>query len=994
MTKQIRIATLLILLLVGFGKLAIAADHLLNIETNNGETIKVYQLNSVEIPHHGSVSAGETYRVIASCADENYLFDCLKVTGGKNIIIEDKENGKCLFTVVGTGSVTVKALFKGKPQTINLTEPDKTKGDYVVTNNGVVIKNEDKVPYGSELLVTPKPKEGYEVDKICGGEATLIPVKEDRMIDVSFKDRMLKVTFVIEDIWIYLDGEPLSSNDKVPYNSSLMFLAWGRYMTMINGDSCILNAGAPILYTIKDDIKITCSPIDVVLKPKVIFNTEKALYTGKSQSYSTFKIVPALEDAITSYKKEGSKNFVTDIPTEAGSYQVKIDRPADQSYGAIKATGISSGNFIIEPAEVIVNKLPVVSKEMTVNGGQFTFGSKNVEGLLTASATGETGLAKVTFTPTSSNYKKAVFCIPIQGAEIETIPIQSSNLPNGTALKYANGNYGIDEQYKVAVGTEIEIIPVQLPAGKIIKGYINQLSETQSEPITSPFTVQTGKNYRISAVLSDKPESELQTIALNSEVINQSYTYSMVPILYETSKLATNSDINKNGWIISYKNKKTAEVVIAPIEAGEYEVTLTYPADDKFEKFIGKGALTITPKAAKAVDFSNLQASKVVMGQTLASSTISGGYANVPGKFEWKDATKRVYSGVNYPVVFVPADQKNYQTIDVKSIPVLLSSETQLALSVSADFGTVNVNNKTTGKQIQTGGIVTTGDELVISAKSNVGYKLAILTVNDNTIQSGTSYIVGDKAPSIVAEFSKGVDPAKGFTVTIPEVVGAIVSNVGENVVPEGNSFSFSIDYDLLYGAPKVTAGGKALAYDGEDLYTIAKVTKDTTITITLPKYGYYTVSLPQDSTLGEISVEVLSPKTKTPNTGYTYGTELKLTATPVDGVRFNTWWDGSTENPYIWTIKSDLLIKASFVGIPTDTEKIELLNDVWCIGRKVYVKTERECTISVVDMWGRVIHRGRVSGSSSFEIGQAGVYVVFLNNENKNFLHKKINVW
>lgn len=993
MKKQIRIVTLLILLLAGLGKSAIAADHLLNIDTNNGESIKVYQLNSVEIPHHGSVRAGETYRVVASCADENYLFDCLKVAGGKNIIVEDKENGKCLFTVVGSGSVTVKALFKGKPQTINLTEPDKTKGDYVVTNNGVVIKNEDKVPYGSELLITPKPKEGYEVDKICGGEATILPVKEDRRIEVSFKDRMLTVDYDTTPLWVLLDGELVSPGNKVPYNSSLMLFPQAKSMAMINSDSCILDKNSLIYYTIKDDIKITCSPIDV-LKPKVIFNTEKAFYTGKPQSYSTFKIVPALEGAITSYKKEGSKNFVTDMPTEAGFYQVKIDRPADQNYGAIKATGISSGNFIIEPAEVIVKKLPVVSKEMTVNGGQFTFGSKNVEGLLTASATGETGLAKVTFTPTSSNYKKAVFCIPIQGAEIETIPIQSSNLPNGTALKYANGNYGIDEQYKVAVGTEIEIIPVQLPAGKIIKGYINQLSETQSEPITSPFTVQTGKNYRISAVLSDKPESELQTIALNSEVINQSYTYSMVPILYETSKLATNSDINKNGWIISYKNKKTAEVVIAPIEAGEYEVTLTYPADDKFEKFIGKGALTITPKAAKAVDFSNLQASKVVMGQTLASSTISGGYANVPGKFEWKDATKRVYSGVNYPVVFVPADQKNYQTIDVKSIPVLLSSETQLVLSVSADFGTVNVNNKTTGKQIQTGGIVTTGDELVISAKSNVGYKLAILTVNDNTIQSGTSYIVGDKAPSIVAEFSKGVDPAKVFTVTIPEVVGAIVSNVGENLVSEGNSFSFSIDYDLLYGAPKVTAGGKALAYDGEDLYTIAKVTKDTTITITLPKYGHYTVRLPQDSTLGEISVEVLYPNTKTPNTGYTYGTELKLTAIPVEGVRFNAWWDGSTENPYIWTIKSDLLIKASFIGTPTETEEIELLNDVWCIGRKVYVQTDRECTISIVDMWGRVIHRDRVSGSSTFEISQAGVYVVSLNNDNKNFLHKKINVW
>ena len=87
--------------------------------------------------------------------------------------------------------------------------------------------------------------------------------------------------------------------------------------------------------------------------------------------------------------------------------------------------------------------------------------------------------------------------------------------------------------------------------------------------------------------------------------------------------------------------------------------------------YSGKASTIFQIKKATPVIVQNPKANDVIFGETLASSILSGGKANVEGEFVWKTPSlKPSLQNDGYAVVFVPTDARNYTTSAEIVIPV------------------------------------------------------------------------------------------------------------------------------------------------------------------------------------------------------------------------------------------------------------------------------------------------------------------------------------
>ena len=100
---------------------------------------------------------------------------------------------------------------------------------------------------------------------------------------------------------------------------------------------------------------------------------------------------------------------------------------------------------------------------------------------------------------------------------------------------------------------------------------------------------------------------------------------------------------------------------VAPTYAGDYTVTATV-ADPNSQ---GSKSLDFTVAKVVPVITAVPTATALTFGQTLASSTLSGGTASVPGSFAFRDSTLQVNAAGSIPqdFVFTPTDTVNYATV-------------------------------------------------------------------------------------------------------------------------------------------------------------------------------------------------------------------------------------------------------------------------------------------------------------------------------------------
>lgn len=984
------------------GLRASAADYLLQIESTTQGSVAVFRMNGVEVKNNGSVSSGEKLRVVATVTDAHYRFDRFIVENGTDVLLTQGLDTEGTFTVSGTGKVKVGAFFAGKPQTLTLVEPDKAKGNYTVSWNGVTLADQAEVPYGSNITIHARPEEGFVAGSyLINGTSrkdSVVAITEETQIEVTFDTRMCTIEYeLMNPLLIQYNGEAIYSGGKVPYNSEIMFfnLAYyaSRYYHLMINDTPVNMPGEILPYTLKEDVKIR---VNWGTKKSISIqaNEQTAVYTGKPHPYTEYISFPMnLPDWKFTYALSPSTKYGEEEPVDAGVYSIKMVREADSIF--TKSSRTFTKKLTIEPAPITLVEQPKVTfsdGSYNVTGGEYRWGNMPVEGSYQVNPVGTGTLAEVVFTPDSKNFKSFTCQLPVEGKDVPSYSIKMDHLPQGVSLHINNGDLtvfnGNRVANKVAEETLLTVETVALPEGKAIDYFTCHTDGGQAEKITFPYSLD--KDLNLSVVLANTAITGKKTITPKEEGLDQTFDYDESGIVLFDSKLLADSPISQYSWIITYKENGTP--CVYPDHAGTYEVEFFRPEDDTYYACRGTAKLTIRPIKPKIEE---VKASAVYPGQTLASSQLSG-YANVPGQFVWKDPSQKVKEGLKYEVNFIPDDPNYMSLIGVNPLSVfILNDNSQLAISAYAEHGNIYIKNTRTGMELKDGDLISFGDQLTISAYPVVGYELKNLTVNGQTIRSGSQYTVGQVAPAILAEFvvstTKPEPPYRTFSVTIPSVVGTIVNLAGTHEVEEGKSFSFDVEYDPLYGAPQVTAGGKALANDGGFTYTIGKVTQDTTIAITLEDYGVYKVEIPTESLLGTVKIERLEGHTKGASDTYTFGEKLKLTAVPVPGTWFRSWWDHNEDNPREYCVKNNVFLEAKFGGVPTSNETINKAVKIKTEGRTVHIYSDRTCTARLITMQGVVASQTEINGNGFLSPVAGGIYIVTLSDGDRIFAREKV---
>lgn len=1025
-------------------------EYRIEIGTSTGGTIQLYHENGTAITDaeieegFASVIKGEVVTVVVSPAS-GHDFSSLNVQGGTNIQYDATDKNKATFTVAGTGKVIVTPLFNGSGTKVSFSTDGTQNGTFIVRYNGRNISSGTSVPYGSEIEIVGQPTDAsYAVSEVkVNGQIAGAPVNNTVTYTVSAEVTTITVSFTGKTVKVmhlkpgsgsetpilkkgtkdnFDTAEEIALGAIIPYNTQITIQPKNYsydniYTLIINGYRCELDIDGFYTLPAQEDLKISLSKAG---KTKIntavsTLSTQILVYTGSAQHYSAFETLPyGLSDVILKYNT-GTEEYEAIPPVNVGEYGVQITRLVDKYISFVTKTT----KLIIEAAPIKITSLPIVSNNngnYSISGGTAHFNNTAVAcELEIIERSSDNTFAKVEFSPLSVNYQKTYCWVPI-GNQFASYTLKFNTI-NGAIPLLLNGGKEIANGEKVAAGTTIQLSVPIVPAGYTVKKVINRINDTQSEDIILDNGVKDiliQKDYNLFVELEANTTDKLpQWTSIIKNASSYGYTgtarvHSSVSItgFFFPSGTANRPDYKTNQKI-RYKDSHGNFVV--PINAGDYELSVFYPAQNGKDSISVATTFTIT-KATPLLPELPQTVSSVPYGFRLNQVPIYDGQANVPGTFQWLDGDQMVQPGTTYTIQFIPEDSQNYNTITAHATTLSVNND-QLILFGSTN-GTITVKNKLTGTGLASGDLIHRGDELVISATPYNGYYLHRLSVCKNygmeqTISSGAVYTVDDDNPLVInAEFRSNnnssvsnpvanapVQSNATYRVYVPTVAGVVASPTGYNSVKEGDTFTLRMDYDTNYSTPTVKANNQTIQPKSGNEYTYSNVNSDVVFSIDVPQTGLYKVLLPTPTAYGQVTLEELN-NLRSGNDGFVYGSKIKLTAIPAEGNYFTRWWDGSTENPREYTIQGDLSVKAEFSGSPSGIfAPTETAYRVYIINKQIKIEVDQPSAVTITDIQGRTVYHTQIEGSANFPINNSGVYIVTLYGDDKLIRQQKVRV-
>lgn len=278
--------------------------------------------------------------------------------------------------------------------------------------------------------------------------------------------------------------------------------------------------------------------------------------------------------------------------------------------------------------------------------------------------------------------KQATDSAPHGVEQAYTVPASSTTL---SVSFNENGGSEVDDASGLAYGDTITA-PATTRGGYTFAGWYDGDAEWDfADGITDDLTLTAKWTLDAPTVVlsADKDSAaygeELTLTATASHAANVSYAYEW----YKGSE-----KLDGTGSTLSLKNVA---------DTGSYTVTVT--ATDADGLTAEKTSVAVSVSIGKADPVTTWPtASAIIHGQSLSDSTLTGGSA-AEGTFSWKEGNVYPASGSRaYTVVFIPADDENYNSVEAQ-VTVSVAKKA-LTLSVSS------VNDKTYDGSKDTAGTI------------------------------------------------------------------------------------------------------------------------------------------------------------------------------------------------------------------------------------------------------------------------------------------------
>ena len=748
------------------------------------------------------------------------------------------------------------------------------------------------------------------------------------------------------------------------------------------------------------------------------------------------------------YRYKDGAEYFEEAPTEAGDYIVAFSRPADDQYSEVKPEECYK-EFSIQPAKLMVTTLPTVYPEGTtgskinVSGGAIGYMSNGewigvpYEGEFTTVNVHDpnnqlvkvslqlneeenpnydySALQNIKVSYETNSFKGTHYTINVDNSEVPsfrlartTVSSTNNALISSSDLLDADDNIvpifdqgllGVDcyTLYKIdeATGKEFHVNSTATHGFQV-----KDLQMSKDNPTVT--LVLRVKDNRQQLSIKDTET----TFTIKDKPVYDSYPHPFYPsasnvaIVVGDKKEAANTAVYQN-LKVTYTDEK-GNMVLEPVNAGKYTVTISYAADDKYFDFSATAEYTIEKRKLDDLYIMDPVASPLAAGLTLENSTLLGA-AEIPGNYKWEDPTNIPTAdddgGVNQHAYFEPIDKQNFgDHRDVGTVRVRILDGVQV-VSAHSNYGKVLVKDQT-GTALNMPASVQPGEKLTVSAVNTDPTLLELESISVTMIVNGkeTTTTIADGGTITFPE-EGNVEIEATFklkdnsqTIVVPDgqravvmpksVRGAKLSKTGVYTVDYGESFTFTVStLDADKDKVVVSVNGTAIQ-PANGVYTISNITEQQNVSVSLTSKTEVKLDIPKEYKLkdGTLIGRVTVVNNTSSDGKVYYNDELTLIAQPVEGVNFSAWSDGNKEDVRKYTVAtSEVKLTASFSGVPTGIEDIESASILAGDGY-ILIKNVADANVTIVGMTGRIQAQQQISGDTQIRV-PAGIYVVVLEN-------------
>ena len=502
-------------------------------------------------------------------------------------------------------------------------------------------------------------------------------------------------------------------------------------------------------------------------KAEVIINTDVQNYTY-DKSAKQFEIKGTSLTGFTVSYKQGETPVIN--PTNAGTYDVIITRPEDDSYKSYSKT--ITGGLVINKA--VVNVPMVASKVYT--GENQTADIPESELYTETSNEGRTtvGTANVVLTLVdSANYKWS------DGTETATKTIEfeitKANVNAITGLDIEGWTYGEDAKLPTASAT----------FGTPNFTYVGTGETNYAESTTPPSNVGT---YKVIAKVADTANFVGASDEKEFAIAKATPTYT-APVDLKATYGETLVDVTlPDGW--SWKDSS-----LSVGNAGTNEFTAVFTPQDTTNFEVVE--INVSVAVGKTIPSYDIPVDiEATYGDTLADVTLPDGWS-------WKDSTLSVGNAgtQTFVAVFTPSDTNNYNSVE-ENITITVAKKEVAEPAVSGSY-------TYTGSE-QTVTLIGVESFMTVSGNkaTNAGNYVVTVTLDDNHKWNASSD--GEIEWSIAKADMSADITASGYNAVFDNQAHTISVNI-----PEGASIKYGITegtYNLDV-APEYTNAGTYTVY-------------------------------------------------------------------------------------------------------------------------------------------------------------------------------------
>lgn len=357
----------------------------------------------------------------------------------------------------------------------------------------------------------------------------------------------------------------------------------------------------------------------------------------------------------------------------SGVKTIEYQKAAGTDSYDVNGTWIKSSSFTVEPSE----KFIVYARITDEAGNQTIINSEGVVVYKDVAATSD-----ISFTKTSAKDLDAGFTL--NGNTVADIIMNGANL--------AAGSYAVADDRLIFQAEYLNT----LAAGtyKMTVSY---------NPLGEIYTTGTGTG--------DAPQTSVITLTVKKADLTVSAVPATTSATYSPSASLDNNFTLTGGSVNATVDglEKTVKGTwswqdgnfIPTVRNDGYTAVFTPADSENFNSVTATVSVTITKAVPVIIEVP--KASEITYGQPLSDSILSGGRADIEGRFQWQDENKRptyLYDSerTEFIIVFYPTDLVNYETTTCKTVVKINQAENaplMPANSMVADHNVTTVGEVT-----------------------------------------------------------------------------------------------------------------------------------------------------------------------------------------------------------------------------------------------------------------------------------------------------------